>query len=533
MHSRLILFTFWLIATGTNLNKAVHIDDTAHLLIAKHIIQDPGHPMSGELFWGVSKREKIHRTNQPHLIPYYLAIWLKLFGESDWILHLSMSIFSLIAIFAFYRLTQLILEANRLIISAMFCLGPVFIPSQNLMTDIPLTAFWLQFMVCLLTPDSVPNLNRRLTFASLLAGLAILTKYNGIMLISILAILVYMKYGWKKLWVISIALGMLLLWSWFNYIDYGGIHFLEREVKSINYIERIKSWLICLGSISPFSFIALPFFLMHPQRCLLIMVGSLIAIAYAHLEMNHYMAESQIQSFLRILFFMNGTLTIFMVLLFLIFFGDQHQNLKSNKVTLRILIIWLLTAGGFILICSPFIAVRHFLPIIPVVLLSFGMMVELYKSNLLIRTGLVITVFLGLLLAASDWQLANIYRDKAQTISRELRQHSGVIWFVGHWGWQWYASKAGMQMYESKVSNLQPNDIVVIPEQVDKQRMSKKNDTELINITIDVVPSTIITLLRTMNYQKGYYSSNVQNLPWTITNMPLETFRIVRVVKQK
>ena len=48
----LILSFFVLIAVGVNLTKAVHIDDTAYLEMAKAILHDPFHPLSQETNWG-------------------------------------------------------------------------------------------------------------------------------------------------------------------------------------------------------------------------------------------------------------------------------------------------------------------------------------------------------------------------------------------------------------------------------------------------------------------------------------------------
>jgi len=48
-----LLLLLSLICASFNLTKPLHIDDTAHLLIARKILEDPLHPMSGEVNWGV------------------------------------------------------------------------------------------------------------------------------------------------------------------------------------------------------------------------------------------------------------------------------------------------------------------------------------------------------------------------------------------------------------------------------------------------------------------------------------------------
>lgn len=83
-----VLVAFWLACTCCNLFKPFHIDDTAHLEIARWIAAHPLHPMSGILNWdGIT--DPIHRTNQPALYFYLLALWGSVFGYSEPAMHIS------------------------------------------------------------------------------------------------------------------------------------------------------------------------------------------------------------------------------------------------------------------------------------------------------------------------------------------------------------------------------------------------------------------------------------------------------------
>src|SRR6476469_2012640 len=72
----------WLVVTVANLFKPFHVDDTAHVEIARWIASDPLHPMSGLLNWS-GTLAPIFDTNQPHLFCYALAAWGKVFGTSE------------------------------------------------------------------------------------------------------------------------------------------------------------------------------------------------------------------------------------------------------------------------------------------------------------------------------------------------------------------------------------------------------------------------------------------------------------------
>jgi hypothetical protein len=76
------LLVLWAIVTAYNLLKPYHIDDTAHLEIARWISAHPLHPMSGLIYWdGVQK--PIYELNQPHLYFYLLASWGAMFGYGE------------------------------------------------------------------------------------------------------------------------------------------------------------------------------------------------------------------------------------------------------------------------------------------------------------------------------------------------------------------------------------------------------------------------------------------------------------------
>src|SRR5512139_1604239 len=93
----LVLLLIWLAVTSLNINKAVHIDDTGHLEIAREIVKNPLHPMSGMVNWENSA-EPIHALNQPHLFFYLLAADIYFWDDSEIAFHLLVSLFSFLGI---------------------------------------------------------------------------------------------------------------------------------------------------------------------------------------------------------------------------------------------------------------------------------------------------------------------------------------------------------------------------------------------------------------------------------------------------
>jgi hypothetical protein len=112
--------------------KPYHIDDTAHLEIARWISIHPLHPMSGLLNWNGSD-EPIYNLNQPHLYFYLLALWAGMFGYSEAAMHelqslAALALHTVVPSFGAHFFAPLALRATAILV-----LGPAFIVEQNLM----------------------------------------------------------------------------------------------------------------------------------------------------------------------------------------------------------------------------------------------------------------------------------------------------------------------------------------------------------------------------------------------------------------
>ena len=70
------------VAGAFTVTKAVHMDDTAHLWIARAIVSDPVHAAQAMLNWD-QVSEPLHALNVPHLFMYLLAVPMKLGAPSE------------------------------------------------------------------------------------------------------------------------------------------------------------------------------------------------------------------------------------------------------------------------------------------------------------------------------------------------------------------------------------------------------------------------------------------------------------------
>ncbi len=538
----LILFFIWLLATVFNLTKALHIDDTAYIEEAIHIAQDPLHPMSGWLNW-FDTLEQIRYRYHPLFIPYLYAFVIRIFGISEFGMHLLMSIFTLGSIIFFYLLAKQFVFKYRFIFTAMFILGPSFLPGQNLMLDVPNVAFWLAFFWALLTPYGQSGALKRYVFAALMIGFATMTKYSGFILVPILCLDIILRRRWSLFWVILIPIAIIIGWSLFNYWEYGGIHILGSQNTPIS-IERIRQWVVLfvvtIGSMSPFTLVLVPFCLF--DRRAIILIGSIVFSIFYSQANWIFSGEPTSSYILRLAFLANG---IFLISLLLYYFFFIFRRIKSHfseekNIPYIILFFWFLGGSIVMSIFVPFMAVRHVLIVIPVVLLILGSVLYVHLSKPVVLFACFLTLFLGIILAISDWITADVYRNYAPRLLQSVKtfqQQKGdftSIFFAGHWGWQWYARKEGMMQYDTWRSEFLNGDYLVLPS-TETQYINPNHQQYLQYITPEEVPHNILTVFRTLTDSlvapRGYYATGDRFLPWAILTTSLEEFRIYKFTK--
>jgi 4-amino-4-deoxy-L-arabinose transferase-like glycosyltransferase len=542
----LLLALLWLIATAFNVTKAVHIDDTAYLEIALAIRDDPLHAMSAPINW-VHEREPIHSVNQPHLFFYLLAGSLALFGESEVAFHLLESVFTLGSLIFFYLLARRFAPEHALYLCALFVLGPAFLPAQNVMCDVPMLTFWLIVLWAVLTPDRGVW---HLVLAALAASAACLIKYTSLVLLPVLALDLFWRREWLRVWVLAIPVVVVAAWSGFNYLDYGGIHLFGRtrtETGPFISGKRLVASLICLGAVAPFTVLLLPGLLRRRggQRLLMfaVFVGAVMLSQSAVVW-----RDSTPDSLLRSAFLANGALLLAWGLSASLGRLGVRGLLRptENQRPDAVMAAWLLGLMAFLVLVAPFMAVRHILPLVPVLLLLMGRVGALNPTRPAAATtpqredriwraaALGLTVLLGAWLAVSDWMLADVYRRAAPRLMAELeaRESSQVtIWFAGHWGWQWYARKAGMRQYNHTDSPLPEGDYLVLSELVPRQDIPEEEWRRLRRVGSSVAGGDWRTLLRTMAkpLYGGYYGIGMRSLPWSHSTLPLDEFVVFRV----
>jgi len=533
----LILLLLSVVCASVNVTKAVHIDDAAYLEIAQTILADPLHPMQGELSWDYDTTAPISRVNQPHLFFYIQALVMAGFGDSPLAQHLLMAVISAAAIFAFYLLATLFVAPRlALVLSAIFALGPAFLPGQNLMVDVPLVALWLVFFWALCSAPGAQGRGRYWIAAAAMTA-APLVKYTSLALPIVFCVALVLRREWKWLWLLALPLSGLAAWSLFNYLDYGGVHLLSRRVQPFA-IERVVGRTVAavagIGAVAPFSILFLSRRVMRRTGLWPLAAGAVAGVAMLFVARHHPKCPWPVAAFWGA-FTGNGVFVLALACRSAAAAAARGWR-RERTWQYAVLLLWLGGALGFTVLFSPFMAVRHILPAIPPLLLLLGHGFGRLASRRWAALAVVATALLGGGLALADYQYADVYRRYASKIAESLPPCNNV-WFTGHWGWQWYAKRAGMRQYDRRRPGFGRGDYFVVPS-LPGSAIAPQHRKPLKPVKTFVERGGPLTRLRTMTHTPGGgyygYSFESRHLPWIFLAHPepLETFQVLVVVAQ-
>ena len=521
------LGALWLVASGLNLLKPFHMDDTAHLLIARNILTDPLRPMSGMLNW-LDTAEPVFVTNQPHLFFYMIAGTGALFGWSELPMHLLTAAFALAAILAFHAIARRHVPRHALLLSALFVLGPGVLVNQNVMTDIPLLAFMALAFLALSAPDGRRGAGP-LGFAAYSA--ALLTKYTALFLFPALLWLAAMRRG-RLVWAL-LPLAALALWSAFNLLDYGAVHILNRPSNEGGLVPSPK---LAFSLVVNLGLFALPLTLLMMLNgrgragwlaLFALGLGLYYLAIYGFLDYPHERLEAANAVLFAAGFVAGCAALVRLGRLAGAFWraGGRRAGWARDNAAELGLGLWLAGGALFLSTFPPFMASRHALLLAPPLLILAARAAPLRPAPAV--TGLVLAAWagVGLFLFAADLSFARFWRDQAPVAAAMARELApgARLYARGHWGWQWYARQAGLVEYDSRRSRLASGDILVDPVGISAQALAEPAAFETI-ATIRERPS----LAGRLDMQR-FYAAALSSAPV----LALATPREIRILRRK
>ena len=520
----LAILLIWAFATAINIQKPFQGDDGFHLEAAKHIVKDPLHPMSGIIRWDRPEPEPMYKANQPPLLFFMIAGVSLIAGFNEVPMHLLTAVFSFLALFWFYKIAVLYQVKRPVLLVALLGLCPAFVVNQNIMTDIPLLALLLGMVYNLLLAEKSGYYKYNIiAILMLTAGLFI--KYSFLPVAAAVAAIFYMRKQYKNLRLLLIPVFCLILWSIWNYLEFGGFHLLQRSTTPLfSRWNMLWSYFACLGSIATISLFSLNYLLKgRLKMSTLFFLTALFLLVTIYSYYTSSLENKTLNRILEFVFFFNGLIILWPVLQIVRGYYKevgQRKFMASNEGLFTVLALFL---SVFMILLAPFMASRHILLVLPFIMLLSAPIFERFTTGL-VPFSIITALLFSLILGISDWQFAAFYRDAARELKKSAPPQSR-LWASGTGGWQWYARQNGIMEYTVETADIKPGDFLFVPRNLSHYRVDSKIQYTLIT----KIWGNDINLLSYINARESSMYRTLWGMPtWSLSRKPIDTVYVLQ-----
>lgn len=508
-----------LLYTLLNCVKPLQVDDAAYYYYARHIAEHPLEPYGFEIHWYQWPSDANH-VLAPPVVPYWWAGAIRLFGDRPFLWKLWLLPFSVAFVFSLHALARRFARGLETALVVMTVLSPSFLPSLNLMLDVPALALGLFALTFFFRGCDRLDLAPTLA-AGLAAGLAMETKYTGFLAPAVMVLYAFVsasrlretgalvragKVGFALIAVL-VALNAFAWWEAFVAVRHGESHFFrEYRLSDRDWMEQLD-WslplLVLLGGVAS-PLILLGWAGRGWHRLSVLWGGVGLLAGYALVAGVGATVRFQVDEafftvpvmwlqyplpFEYLVFFPFGVVLAGTVLV------TAWQLLRVPRAgwwpprrwfqhrSSWFLVLWLVleVAGYFVL--TPFGAVRRIMGVVVAATLLLGRRASLAHRSLtvtahptrsptvaalLVYAVVGLTVCLGLLFYVVDVYDALASERAAESAAAQIRAEDpqAVTWYVGHWGFQFYAERAGMKAVvpDRQSAPLRRGDWLVVPD---------------------------------------------------------------------
>jgi len=524
--------------TLLNAPKPLLVDDAAYYYFAQQFARDPLRPYGFQMFW-YQVPQPANEVLAPPVLPFWWSLGLRLFGETPWLWKLWLFPFAFLFVWGLDGLVRRFARGMAKPIVCLTVFSPSFLPSFNLMLDVPATALGLTALNLFLRAFGRKSLVGA-GLAGVVAGCAMQTKYTAFMVPAVMLLyLTLFSWSGRRVLItvvaVAVALAIFVGWESFVAVQHGQSHFLANQPE---YPDWAKWWeakqrlaialLPLLGGLAP----ALALLGLTACRCPRLevaLVGLLMALAYLAVALVPLPPLQVSRDFwlfwpLEQLTFGTSGLLLCATLLgtaAVLCFGRQGLTTPGSAYLSHrsawFLTLWLLGEIAAYFLLSTFPAARRTMGLVLVATLLVGRLASrscrLARRRQTVNAVVLSGVSLGSLYYAVDLVDAFTAKNAVEAAAQGIAELSAsearpaTIWYVGHWGFQYYAERAGMKPVVPGASRLHEGDWLVVP-------LAPNNHIERQEIEIDpafafpvqVIPEDRVSLpWRTvMCYYGGY-----------------------------
>ncbi len=458
-----------------NVLKPLHIDDTYFYYQARHIAENPLDPLDVEIFWFQWPRPAAESTVPP-VVPYWLASGIRLLGENPFLWKLWFSPFVFVFVACVHALMTRFASGLSAPLTVMTVLTPAFLPSWNLMLDMPTLTLSLASLVLFMracdggSPAWVIG-------SGLVAGLAMQTKYVGAIAPAVLLLYAFV-YGRPGLGLIAAVLSAAVfsLWESVLLLVYGHSQFIWSLKYSFpeawDKLVLAKGLLMTLGGTSVCAALVAMVGLKVPRGAIYLSIG-LVLVGYGLVAFTP--AEHTVFATFGVVVAVGTSAAFWSLIRFKPGPAPKTGGGGAKREEL-FLALWLaLEIVGYFFI-SPFCAVRRILGMVMVIMLIVGRLSSVLSGRThekvsAVHAVVVLGTVLGLAISVLDIREASVAKSAALDAERWIRGKDAEarIWYVGHWGFAYYADRAGMRPVVPDHSLIRRGDWLVAPNRIERQ----------------------------------------------------------------
>ena len=424
-------------------SRAVFMDEHIFLQIAKSAQTNWLFPQeTSGMFFGTPVENFAAHTHPP-VGEYYLALVYALLGNFDEVsFRILFSVFSIIAVLAFYKLALRFTTAP-LYVTLLFAVTPAFfLFTPTLMMDIPMLAFLLAGFASYYA--HLQGRKGALVLASVFFVLAAGTGYTALVPLGCFFIgLLFARRPFKELVCVAMAPAALAVWLAAMTIHFGSFPL----TKTVQYFAsqgsirmNVLATLTFLGGVTVFPWIAVG------RRVSPVVMFLALAAMYAPWPARVYPIWVAVLA----------SAGIAMLILFVLSAKKLLLSARGNKEEL-FLLLWVPATLLFFIVVGDMINARYILLSVPALYLVIFR--ETPEGRLI--SMIIPTAFLAVILAYADSSFVNANRDWVEQTVVPLQKQGFRMWSGAESGLRFYLEQKGIAPLTTKDTSPRPGDLVV------------------------------------------------------------------------
>jgi hypothetical protein len=502
--------------------KAVSIDAPVFIAVAHQINAHPLDPFGFQMIWDPTSPNAWLFNRNPPLLSYYLAPWIRLFGDVDTWLHVAMLPFSLLAGLSFLGIARRLAGEGARPALLLLATPAYLVLATTLMLDVPLLGLMLFAVYAMLRVAEGESAGWQRT-AGAAAGVVLL-------------------YARRVRPLLRVLLPPLVAWGlWGAYTAhlYGSPHYAGSTDVVLDpgrfhpdeFWNQVLSTPVYYGCSLLF-----PIFLWVRSlfRGNFATGLAVIGVLLGAVAVNWVLPEGEPSRRHAI----EADEAIFGALGFAGAFALWGLFLRPSRFRAdavdRFLLLWLGGLLVFSLFLNWHVNVADALLAAPAALLLVFRDGDLRPSTPLLAGWLVVLLPVSMSLAWADMNQANVYRDAAKKIAAEIGDQGGARYFVGHWGLQHYLEREGFQAVvppQYGRSDLEIGDWVASSRNVSQLDVSQNmREFEIRRVWVWEFEPELPLRTNNADAGSGFYSHHGGYVPFAWSDAPIDTVGLGRVV---